>query len=231
MVKVISIGKKVENIVVGDRVCYASPPMGAYCEIRDFPANKLIRIPVEISDDEAASIFLQGMTVEYLFNRTYKIKAGEDVLFHAAAGGVGLIACQWAKSVGCHLIGTVGSDEKAELAKKNGCMYVVNYKKENVVEKIMGITEGKGVSVVYDGVGRDTFEMSLNCLTERGMFVSFGNASGMTPTTDLFKAFAPKNLYFTRPSLMIYNNTRKKLEESARVLFKMILEFMYRKFI
>lgn len=135
--RVIVVGKNIKNIAVNDRVCYAAPPMGAYCEIRDFPADKLIKIPYEISDDEVASIFLKGMTVEYLFTRLYEIKKDQHVLFHAAAGGVGLIACQWARAVGCTLIGTVGSDEKAELAKKNGCTYTINYNKENVTERVV----------------------------------------------------------------------------------------------
>jgi len=222
--EIVSVGANVKQLTIGDRVGYSAPPLGAYSEIRDLPAKNVFKIPANLSDDEAASILLKGMTVEYLFNRTYKIQPDELVLFHAAAGGVGLIACQWARAVGCNLIGTVGSDHKAELAKKNGCRHVINYKKENVVKKIMDITEGGGVSVVYDGVGKDTFEMSLKCLAQRGMFVSFGNSSGMTPATDLYKVFAPKNIYFTRPSLMVYNNTRKKLEESAQALFNMILE-------
>ena len=190
--RVVEVGQDVESFKEGDRVGYSSPPLGAYCELRDFPAEQVIKIPSEIDDDDAASVLLKGMTVEYLFNRTYKINTKQMVLFHAAAGGVGLIACQWAKAIGCHLIGTVGSDEKADLAKKNGCEHVINYRTENVFETVMNITNGEGVPVVYDGVGKDTFDISLKCLSKRGMFVSFGNASGMTPTTDLFKSFALK---------------------------------------
>jgi NADPH2:quinone reductase len=222
--KIVDVGLGVDMFSVGDRVGYSAPPLGAYCEIRDYPAEKAIKIPEKISDDETASVLLKGMTVEYLFNRTYKIKAGEKVLFHAAAGGVGLIACQWARAIGCDLIGTVGSEEKNELAKKNGCKYVINYKTEDVVKRVLELTGGEGVSVVYDGVGKDTFDISIKCLSNRGMFVSFGNASGMTPTTDLFKSFAPKNLFFTRPSLMIYNGSRKDLESSSGLLFQMIVE-------
>ena len=222
--EVVGVGLGADMFVVGDRVGYSSPPLGAYCEIRDYPAEKAFKIPDEIDDDDAASVLLKGMTVEYLFNRTYKIKTGENILFHAAAGGVGLIACQWARSIGCHLIGTVGSEEKIDLAKKNGCEYVVNYKKENVVEKVMELTKGRGVSVVYDGVGKDTFGLSVECLSSRGTFVSFGNASGMIPAIDLFKSFAPKNLFFTRPSLMVYNGTRKELDNSSGLLFQMIAE-------
>ncbi len=221
---VIKIGSNVKMFSVGDRVGYSAPPLGAYCEIRDYPANKTLKIPNEISDDAAASVLLKGMTVEYLFNRTYKLRPKENVLFHAAAGGVGLIACQWARAVGCNLIGTVGSDEKISLAKDNGCKYVINYKKEDVFKKIMDITDGRGVVVVYDGVGKDTFDLSIKCLSKRGMFVSFGNASGMTPTADLFKCFAPKNLFFTRPSLMIYNETREELDNSSSLLFQMVRE-------
>tara|TARA_Y100000590_G_C15630544_1_gene981052 strand:- start:286 stop:1305 length:1020 start_codon:yes stop_codon:yes gene_type:complete len=222
--EIVGIGGDVQGFSVGDVVGYSAPPLGAYCELRDYPSEKLVKVPKEISENEAASILLKGMTVEYLFNRTYKIKKGETFLFHAAAGGVGLVACQWAKALGCHLIGTVGSDEKGDLARANGCEHVINYKKENVVKKVMSITGNRGVGVVYDGVGKDTFDISLDCLSDRGFFVSFGNASGMTPTTDLFKSFAPKNLYFTRPSLMVYNKTRKELDDSSGLLFEMIIK-------
>jgi len=218
---VISKGSGVNMFSVGDRVGYAAPPLGAYCEIRDYPAEKAIKIPNTISDDDAASILLKGMTVEYLFSRTYKVRPGEKILFHAAAGGVGLIACQWASAMGCDLIGTVGSEEKKEIAKKSGCKHVINYKEENVYERVMDLTGGVGVPVVYDGVGKETFDLSLRCLSDRGLFVSFGNASGMTPVVDLFKSFAPKNIYFTRPSLMIYNKKRKELEDSSSLLFEM----------
>ncbi len=157
--EVVGVGNDVNAFVVGDRVGYSAPPLGAYCEIRDYPEEKAFKIPDEISDDDAASILLKGMTVEYLFNRTYKIKNKENILFHAAAGGVGLIACQWAKAVGCCLIGTVGSDEKISLAKENGCEHVINYKTENVFERVMELTGGEGVAAVYDGVGKDTFDM------------------------------------------------------------------------
>ena len=222
--KVVGVGSSVKDFKVGDRVGYSAPPLGAYSEIRDYPSDNAFKIPNSINDDDAATILLKGMTVEYLFNRTYKIKKGEVVLFHAGAGGVGLVACQWAKAVGCKLITTVGSDEKFDVVKKNGCENIINYKKENVVKKVMEITGGKGVPVVYDGVGKDTFYTSIDCLSNRGMLVSFGNASGMTPATDLFKSFAPKNLYFTRPSLMIYNSTKQELNSSSGLLFKMMSE-------
>ena len=222
--KIVEMGPNVDGFGLGERVGYAAPPLGAYCQIRDYPSEKIFKISQEISDDDAASILLKGMTVEYLFNRTYKIKRGETILFHAAAGGVGLIACQWARAIGCKIIGTVGSDEKAEIATKNGCDYIINYSSEDVVKKVMEITNNSGVPVVYDGVGKDTFKTSIDCLSKRGMFVSFGNASGMTPMTDLFSSFAPKNLFFTRPSLMVYNNTREELNKSSGLLFQMIKE-------
>ncbi len=221
--EVIGLGKNISKFKIGDRVCYANVPMGAYCEVRDFPASKLIQIPDSISNDTAASILLKGMTVEYLFERLYKIKKDEYILFHAAAGGVGLIACQWAKSIGCKMIGTVSTNEKAELAKANGCSFIINYKSENVVEKVKEITNNKGVSVVYDGVGKDTFNISLECLSLRGLMVSFGQSSGMVPQVDLHKTFNPKSLYYTRPTLMHYNSNREELENSSNVLFNKII--------
>ena len=221
--EIIEVGKKVRNFEIGDKVCYASTPLGAYCEIRDFPASKIIKIPKNISENTAASILLKGMTVEYLFERLYKIKKNEIILFHAAAGGVGLIACQWAKSIGCKMIGTVGSDKKAKLALKNGCTYAINYKKENVVKKVMEITNGKGVSVAYDGVGKDTFEISISCLDFRGLLVSFGQSSGMVHDINLHKTFNPKSLFYTRPTLMHYNLTRDELTNSSNLLFEKII--------
>ena len=220
--KIIEIGKNVSDFNIGNKVCYAATPIGAYCEIRDFQASKVIKIPDEISEDIAASIILKGMTVEYLFERLHKIKKDEFILFHAAAGGVGLIASQWANSVGCKMIGTVSNDEKAELAKNNGCSYVINYKEENVVEKVMEITNGNGVSTVYDGVGKDTFDISLDCLDYRGLFVSFGQSSGMIHDVNLHKTFNPKSLFYTRPTLMHYTLNRKELENSSNLLFTKI---------
>ena len=221
--KVIGIGSKVKGLRIGDKVCYATAPIGAYCDIRDFPATKIIKIPNEISENIAASILLQGMTVEYLFQRLYKVKKNETILFHAAAGGVGLLACQWARSIGCNLIGTVSSEEKAQLAKKNGCTHTINYKKENVTEIVKDITNGKGVSVVFDGVGKDTFNISLECLSFRGLLVSFGQSSGMVSKVNLHEIFSPKSLFYTRPTLMHYNSTREELETSSNLLFKKII--------
>ena len=221
--EIIEIGNQVKNLKIGDRVAYSfSPPLGAYCEIRDFESDKLVKLPDFISNDEAASILLQGMTVEYLFERLYKIKQNEKFLFHAAAGGVGLIACQWAKSKGSKMIGTVSSEKKSTLAKKNGCEFVINYKNENVYEKVLKITKNDGVDVVYDGVGKDTFEVSLKCLNFRGLMVSFGQSSGMIDDVNLHSTFNPKSLYYTRPTLMHYIRNRKELELSSNNLFKKI---------
>jgi NADPH2:quinone reductase len=220
--EVVEVGNKANGFSIGDRVCYAGGPLGAYCEIRDFPVSRLIKLPEGISEDVAASMLLRGMTVEYLFERLYKIKKDEHILFHAAAGGLGLIASQWAKSVGCKMIGTVGSDEKILLAKNSGCEHIINYKTENVIERVKEITEGKGVSVVYDGVGKDTFDVSLQSLGFRGLFVSFGQSSGMPPEVNLHKTFNPKSLYYTRPTLMHYTRTRKELEGSSELLFSKI---------
>lgn len=219
---VAATGEGVEGLVVGDRVGYASGPLGAYVEERDFVANKAVKIPDFINDAEAAAILLKGMTVEYLFNRTYKIRPGEHFLFHAAAGGVGLVACQWARSIGAKMIGTVGTDEKAVLAKNSGCEFTINYSKEDVAKRVKEITEGEGVSVVYDGVGKDTFQPSIDCLSDRGMFVSFGQSSGMIEKINLHESFAPKNLYYTRPSLLVYNKTKKELGESSALLFGLL---------
>ena len=203
--EVVEVGNKAKGFNIGDKVCYAGGPLGAYCEIRDFPASRLIKLPEGITEDIAASMLLRGMTVEYLFERLYKIKKDEHILFHAAAGGLGLIASQWAKSVGCKMIGTVS-----------------NYKTENVVERVREITEDKGVPVVYDGVGKDTFDVSLQSLDFRGLFVSFGQSSGMPPEVNLHKTFNPKSLYYTRPTLMHYTRTRKELESSSTLLFSKI---------
>lgn len=220
--EVVAVGNEANGFSIGDRVCYAGGPLGAYCEIRDFPVSRLIKLPEGISEDVAASMLLRGMTVEYLFERLYKIKKDEHILFHAAAGGLGLIASQWAKSVGCKMIGTVGSDEKFLLAKNSGCEHIINYKTENVIERVKEITEGKGVPVVYDGVGKDTFDVSLQSLGFRGLFVSFGQSSGMPPEVNLHKTFNPKSLYYTRPTLMHYTRTRKELEGSSELLFSKI---------
>ena len=218
--EVIDIGNDVKTFNIGDRVAYASPPMGAYCDIRDFPEDKLINIPDFIQNDDVASILLQGMTVEYLFERLYKIKTNEFILFHAAAGGVGLVASQWAKSIGCKMIGTVSTLEKAKIAKEHGCEYTINYKEENVSEKVMEITNNQGVKVVYDGVGKDTFQESINSLSVRGLLVSFGQSSGMVERLDMHETFNPKSLFYTRPNLMNYTLNKKELTECSNKLFE-----------
>jgi len=218
--EIIKVGSEVVNFKVGDRVAYATPPIGAYCEIRDFPEEKLIAIPKFLENDEVASILLQGMTVEYLFERLHKIKKDEFILFHAAAGGVGLIACQWAKSIGCRIIGTVSSKEKAAVAMENGCEFTINYKEEKVSEKVMKITNNKGVPVVYDGVGKDTFDESIKSLSTRGLMVSFGQSSGMVEKIDMHKTFNPKSLFYSRPSLMGYTLNREELLNCSNKLFE-----------
>ncbi len=180
-----AVGEGVTGLKVGDRVAYAAPPPGAYAEARLMPADRLIKLPPDISDQQAAAMMLQGMTVHYLIRRTYRVKKGDTVLFHAAAGGVGLIACQWLKRLGATVIGTVGTEEKAELARAHGCTHVVNYQSEDFAERVKEITDGAGVRVVYDSVGKDTFEGSLSCLAPKGMMVNFGNSSCPVPPFDL----------------------------------------------
>ena len=216
------IGSKVKGLSVGDLVAYAGVPLGAYAEERVYPADKLVKVPDGISPEIAACIMTKGLTTYYLLYKTYKVSANETLLFHAAAGGVGQIFCQWAKSIGCKLIGTVGSDEKVDMAKKNGCDFVINYRKENFDKKVLEITENKGVDVVYDGVGKDTFEKSINCLKVRGMMVSFGNSSGSLNLIDVKKYIVPKSIFFTRPALMNYMANRNELEEGTQALFKQI---------
>lgn len=217
-----AIGADVSYVKVGDRVAYAGRPVGAYAEARVMPADNLVRLPDSISFETAAASMLQGLTVQYLLNRTYPLKGGETILFHAAAGGVGLIACQWARAMGVTMIGTVGSDDKAALAKAHGCTHVINYNSENFVERVREITEGKGVPVVYDSIGQDTFYDSLDCLSPLGLMVSFGNASGPVPPFNLGELSARGSLFITRPSLMSYAAKRDDLEVMAAQLFGMM---------
>jgi NADPH2:quinone reductase len=219
---VVAVGKKVKDFEKGDRVAYAGSAPGAYCEERNLPADILVHVPKGISDREAAAMMLKGMTTEYLIRRTYKCKEDEIVLFHAAAGGVGLLFGQWARALGVRAIGTVSSPEKAALARKNGYAWVIDYSKEDVVAQVKEITKGKGVPVVYDGVGKDTWETSLNCLSPRGLMVSFGNASGAVPPFAPGVLGAKGSLFLTRPSLGSYTATRKDLEECAKALFKVV---------
>ena len=217
------VGPNVENFQVGDRVAYASMPIGSYSTHRIFPTKKLVKVPNEIELENVVTLMTKGFTVFYLLHKTYIVKSGDTILFHAAAGGVGQIFCQWAKSLGCVVIGTVGSDEKIEIAKANGCAHVINYSKENFAEKVKEITNGKGVPVVYDGVGKKTFDGSIECLKTRGMMVSFGNASGPLDPCNVTKSLAPKGLYLTRPSIVHYTSTKEELDEAANKVFEMYI--------
>ena len=217
------IGPNEKDFKVGDKVAYASMPIGSYATHRIFPTKKLIKVPDEIELENVVTLMTKGFTVFYLLHKTYPVKSGETLLFHAAAGGVGQIFCQWAKSLGCKVIGTVGTDEKIEIAKANGCDYVINYSKENFAEKVKEITKGEGVPVVYDGVGKKTFDKSIECLKVRGMMVSFGNASGPLDPCNVTKSLAPKGLYLTRPSIAHYTSTREELDEAARKVFEMFI--------
>ncbi len=218
-----SVGEGVNDLRPGDRVAYAAPPVGAYAEARLMPADRLVKLPDGISDLQAAAMMLQGMTVQYLIRRTFRVSKGDTVLFHAAAGGVGLIACQWLKHLGATVIGTVGSDEKAELARAHGCDHPINYRTGNFVDRVREITDGAGVPVVYDSVGKDTFEGSLDCLAPLGMFVGFGNASGPVPPFNMGVLAQKGSLFVTRPTLMTYTAKRADLLASANELFDVVL--------
>jgi NADPH2:quinone reductase len=210
-----AVGSGVKGFKAGDRVAYGSGPIGAYSQARNIPVAKLVKIPKAIPDETAAAMMLKGMTARYLLRATYKVKRGDTILFHAAAGGTGSIACQWAKALGAKVIGTVGSDDKAALARANGCAHVINYNTENVVERVKEITQGQGVPVVYDGVGQATVNISLDCLRPRGLLVNFGNASGAVRNFDLLQLSAKGSLYVTRPTLMTYTATAKDFKETA----------------
>ena len=216
------VGPNVSNFSVGDKVAYASVPLGAYSSHRLFKTKSLVKVPNEIDLTLAATLMTKGLTTFYLLYKTYPVNSGETILFHAAAGGVGQIFCQWAKSLGCRVIGTVGSEEKISLAKNNGCDEVINYSKEDFSKKVMELTEGKGVPVVYDGVGKSTFEKSVKCLKERGMMISFGNASGALDPIDVPKSLQPKGLFFVRPSMGQYLHTREELDEASKTMFEKI---------
>ena len=216
------IGAKVEGFSVGDKVAYAGAPLGAYSSERNYPTKNLIKIPDEISFEVAATLMTKGLTAYYLLFKTYAVSSNETLLFHAAAGGVGQIFCQWAKSLGCKVIGTVGSDEKISIAKKNGCDFVINYSKDDFAKKVLEFTKNIGVSVVYDGVGKNTFHKSIECLKTRGMMVSFGNASGSLDNIDVKKSIQPKGLYFTRPAMWHYLSTNDEIQEGANKIFEKI---------
>ncbi|RCK35433.1 quinone oxidoreductase [Thalassospira xiamenensis] len=216
-----TVGDGVTDLAVGDRVAYAAQPLGAYAEARVMPAKGLVKIPDGITFDLAAAAMLQGMTAQYLLRRTYHVKKGDTILIHAAAGGVGQIVCQWAKHLGATVIGTVGSKEKAEIAKSKGCDYPILYREEKVSERVKEITNGQGVEVVYDSVGKDTFDDSLDCLKRLGMMVSFGQSSGAVPPVPL-KALAPGAYFLTRPSVFQYTATREELLATANELFDVL---------
>lgn len=219
---VLAVGEGVTEVAPGDRVAYAGGPIGAYAEERILPAAKLIKLPDGIDDQTGAAMMLQGMTVQYLLRSTYRVEPGQTILFHAAAGGVGLIACQWAKHLGITLIGTAGSDEKCQLALDHGAAHCINYRTDTVVERVRALTDGAGVPVVYDSVGHDTWEASLDCLRPRGLMVSFGNASGPVPPVNLGVLSQKGSLYVTRPTLMTYTASRTDLEASAGDLMQMV---------
>lgn len=217
-----ALGPGVTGLKVGDRVAYTGNPIGSYSETRLYAADRLVTIPAGITDQQAASMMLKGMTVQYLIHSTYKVKSGDTVLWHAAAGGVGLIACQWLKSMGVTVIGTAGSDEKTALAKKAGCAHVINYSTENFTQRVKEITGGKGVPVVYDSVGKSTWEGSLDCLQPRGMMVSFGNASGAVAPVAIGVLASKGSLYLTRPTLFHYIASREELVQVANSLFDVV---------
>jgi NADPH2:quinone reductase len=218
-----AVGEGVTEVSVGERVAYAAGPPGAYAGARLMAADRLVPLPDAIEDEVAAAMMLKGMTVEYLIRRTFEVRPGQTVLFHAAAGGVGLIACQWLRALGAKVIGTVGSDEKAELARAHGCHHPVVYTREDFTKRVRELTDGEGVPVVYDSVGRATFDGSLECLRPRGLMVSFGNASGKPDPFDTLALSQKGSLYLTRPSLFAYVATREELLASARALFEVVL--------
>ncbi|MBM1183913.1 NADPH:quinone reductase [Pseudomonas lundensis] len=217
-----AIGSDVHNVKVGDRVAYGTGPLGAYSELHVLPAANVVKLPDDISYEEAAAVMLKGLTVQYLLRQTYELKGGETILFHAAAGGVGSIACQWAKALGVKLIGTVSSPKKAALAKKLGAWATIDYSHEDVVQRVLELTDGKKCPVVYDGVGKDTWLTSLDCLSPRGLMVSFGNASGAVTGVNLGILSQKGSLYVTRPTLASYANTPENLQKMADELFEMI---------
>ena len=218
-----AVGEDVRDLAVGQRVAYGTGPLGAYSTERLIPAEKVIAIPDAIPDEVAAAMMLKGLTAQYLLRRTYEVKPGDTILFHAAAGGVGLIACQWARALGATVIGTVGSPAKAQLAMAHGCHHVINYSTENFSQRVREITGGEGVAVVYDGVGKDTFMGSLDSLRTRGMMVSYGNASGPVPPVDLLLLSQKGALFITRPTLMHYTTKRADLEALGGELFDMVV--------
>ena len=220
--KIDEVGSNVTELNKGDNIAYASVPLGAYAQQRIIPAKIAVKIPEGISHELAATLMTKGLTTNYLITKTYKLKAGETVLFHAAAGGVGQIFAQWANSIGAEVIGTVGSDEKIKIAQENGYSNVINYTKNDFAKEVMKITNNEGVPAVFDGVGKETFRGSLTCLKIRGMMVSFGNASGPLDPVNVPKDIQPKGLYFTRPSIGQYFTNRKELQTGADQIFEKV---------
>lgn len=220
--RVVALGDGVSEFKVGDRVAYAGGPVGAYAAARNLPASVLVPLPASIDDRQAAAMMLQGLTAHYLLRSTFPVQPGQTILFHAAAGGVGLIACQWARHLGARVIGTVGSPKKAELALAHGAAHVIDTSKENIVERVRALTGGEGVPVVYDSIGRDSFAQSLDCLAPRGMLVLFGQSSGTVPPFDLSILAAKGSLYVTRPSLRNYTANRAELLARAAELFELV---------
>ena len=217
-----AVGEGVTAVAPGDRVVYCDGPLGSYSSERNIAAGVLVKLPQWVSEQHIAAGFLRAMTVEYLLTRTFKCKAGDTILFHAAAGGVGLIASQWARALGVNMIGTVGSDEKGKLALEHGCTHVINYRTENFVERVKEITGGKKLPVVYDSIGKDTWPASLDCLQPLGLMVSFGNSSGPVTGVDLGILGAKGSLFLTRQTLMAYTASRATLEEMANNVFNMM---------
>ena len=217
-----AVGSEVNHFNVGDRVAYGTGPLGAYSELHVLPAANVVKLPDDISFEKAAAVMLKGLTVQYLLRQTYELKGGETILFHAAAGGVGTLACQWAKALGVKLIGTVSSPDKAALAKKNGAWATIDYSYEDVAQRVLELTDGKKCPVVYDGVGKDTWLTSLDCIAPRGLMVSFGNASGAVTGVNLGILSQKGSLYVTRPTLATYANTAENLQKMADELFEMI---------
>lgn len=213
------VGDGVSSVRSGERVAYAGAPVGAYAEARLYPADRLLTLPDAVTDDQAAAMMLKGLTAQYLIRRTYRVRAGDAILVHAAAGGVGLILCQWANHLGARVIGTVSTDAKAELASANGCHHPIVTSREHFVARTRELTGGEGVAVVYDSVGRDTWEGSLDCLRPLGMMVSYGNASGPVPPIQPLLLSAKGSLFLTRPTLMAYTSRREELVAAADELF------------
>ena len=217
-----AVGSAVSHLRVGDRVAYATGPLGACAELHVLPAQHLVRLPESISFEQAAALMLKGLTVQYLLRQTYRVEAGQTILWHAAAGGVGLIACQWARALGVQLIGTVSSPEKAVLARANGAWATIDYSREDVVQRVLELTDGAKCPVVYDSVGKDTWERSLDCVAPRGLLVSFGNASGAVTGVNLGVLAQKGSLYVTRPTLGHYANTAENLQTMADELFALV---------